>query len=118
MDFDFEQISSMLNGMSEEDLQNLTETAQSIFGAFGTAREEPAAKQQTAPTGGIGGMFTPELLATLSQLMQHMNRNDPRTDLILALKPHLSNKRQHRAEQAIQMMKMLDLVPMLQQALQ
>ena len=63
-------------------------------------------------------MFTPEMLAKLTALMQHMNRRDPRTDLILALKPHLSPRRRQRAEQAVQMMKMLELLPALQEAFQ
>ena len=124
MDFDFDQIGQMLGSMSEEDLQNLQEAAQSLFGAFGGGPEEPpgepaGAPQATAPPqagfGDMFSMFTPELLAQLSRLMGQMNRRDPRSDLILALKPHLSNRRQHRAEQAVQMMKMMDMLPMLRE---
>ncbi len=126
MDFDFDQISQMLGNMSEEELQNLQEAAQSLFGAFGGEPEEPPEeppdphRSGNGSGGGFGGgfgdvssMFTPELLAQLSRLMQQMNRRDPRSDLILALRPHLSSKRQRRAEQAVQMMKMMDLLPML-----
>ncbi|MDR3313214.1 MAG: hypothetical protein LBS96_02010 [Oscillospiraceae bacterium] len=127
MDFDFDQISDMLGNMSEEELHNLQEAAQSLFGAFGGGEPEeppgapPGGQQQNAPGGGFGGfggfgdMFTPELLAQLSRLMQRMNGHDPRSDLILALKPHLSRKRQRRAEQAVQMMKMMDLLPALRE---
>jgi len=62
-------------------------------------------------------MFTPEMLAKLSKMMQRMNGRDPRTDLILALRPHLSRRRQQRAEQAIQMMKMLTMLPALQETM-
>ena len=119
MDFDFDQISEMLGSMSEEEMQNLQDAAQSLFSSFGGAGdagpEEP--RQQSGYDGGFGSMFTPEMLARLSQIMQRMNVRDPRTDLILALKPHLSRRRQHRCEQAVQMMKMLELLPTLQEAM-
>jgi len=116
MDFDFDQISDMLGNMSEDELQNLQDAAQSLFSSFGGAGE-PERPQQESNDYGMGGMFTPELLAKLSQMMQCMNGRDHRTDLILALKPHLSRRRQQRAEQAIQMMKMLTMLPALQETM-
>lgn len=129
MDFDFEQISDLLGSMSEEDLQNLQDTAQSLFSQFGGDDTQNAAGQTEAgsfggddgfsgTSGGTGFDFSPELLARLTQIMGRMNKRDPRTDLILALRPHLSRRRQHRAEQAAQMMKMLDLLPALQETMQ
>lgn len=124
MDLDFSQISEMLGNMSEEELQNLQDAAQSLFSSFGGEEQQgeapPQERQQQSSQSGASGfdtMFTPELLSQLSQIMQRMNGRDPRTDLILALKPHLSRRRQHRAEQAVQMMKMLELLPALQGAM-
>ena len=127
MDLDFSQISDMLGNMSEEELQNLQDAAQSLFSSFG-GEQPPDGHDGRGPQthdqpsgggfdGGFGSMFSPEMLARLSQMMQRMNGRDPRTDLILALKPHLSRRRQHRAEQAVQMMKMLELMPALQDAM-
>ncbi|MDR0531464.1 MAG: hypothetical protein LBG83_05305 [Oscillospiraceae bacterium] len=127
MDLDFSQISEMLGNMSEDELQNLQEAAQSLFASFGGGDEDesgcpPPQEEESGGAGGWAGanfsaMFTPELLARLAQIMQRMNTRDPRTDLIMALKPHLSRRRQHRAEQAVQMMKMLELLPALQGAM-
>ena len=120
MDFDFDQISDMLGSMSEDELQNLQDAAQSLFSSFGAGEE--AGGSQAAGFGGqsagdAGGMFTPELLAKLSRMMSRMNGRDHRTDLILALKPHLSRRRQQRADQAIQMVKMITLLPALQETM-
>ena len=125
MDFDFGQVSELLGSMSEEELQNLQDMAQSLFSQFGGEEDTPS-----AGSGGFGnsgsadafsgfgaGGFSPELLAQLTQVMGRMNARDPRTDLILALRPHLSRRRQKRAEQAVQMMRMLDLLPALQGAM-
>ena len=129
MDFDFGQVSELLGSMSEEELQNLQEAAQSLFSQLGGENEdkaqENAGPSPTGPggfgeafgNGGAAAMFTPELLARLTQIMGRMNTHDPRTDLNLALRPHLSRRRQKRAEQAVQMMKMLDLLPALQGAM-
>ena len=117
MDLDFSQISEMLGNMSEEELQNLQDAAQSLFSSFGGEEQEQQRPSGGAPAPGFETMFTPELLARLSQIMQRMHGRDPRTDLIFALKPHLSRRRQHRAEQAVQMMKMLELLPALQGAM-
>jgi len=125
MDFDFGQVSELLGSMSEEELQNLQEAAQSLFSQLGGEKEDKAQEPKPGPggafgdadSGGSAAVFTPELLAKLSQIMGRMNTRDPRTDLILALRPHLSRRRQKRAEQAVQMMKMLDLLPALQGAM-
>ena len=134
MDLDFSQISDMLGNMSEDELQNLQEAAQSLFSSFGgdtsggdsygdgsqgedSPYQEHNQRSANGYTQDFGAMFTPELLGRLSQIMQRMNSRDPRTDLILALKPHLSRRRRHRAEQAVQMMKMMELLPTLQEAM-
>ncbi|MDR2525402.1 MAG: hypothetical protein LBC83_04305 [Oscillospiraceae bacterium] len=136
MEFDFDQVSQLLGSMSEEELQNLQEAAQSLFGSLGEPPEEPPQEEplyqkkerrgysggagNNQPGGGFGdfsSMFTPEMLAKLAVLMQKMNGRDKRSDLILALKPHLSHQRQHRAEQAVQMMKMMDLLPLLRETM-
>ena len=123
MDLDFGQISEMLGSMSEDEMQNLQDAAQELFSQLGgpeppTDEDAYGSRFDEGSGGGSsGGMgFNPALLAMLSQLMQRMNSRDARTDLILALKPHLSRRRQHRAEQAVQMLKMLDLLPTLQEA--
>jgi len=116
---DFDQISSMLGQMSDDELQNLQDAAQSLFASFGQAGGESMHEEGTydyanTGDGAAGNMFTPEMLARLSSMMQRMNCRDPRTDLIMALKPHLSRRRQQRADQAAQMMKMFALLPELQ----
>ena len=121
MEIDFSQVSELLGGMSDEELRNLQDAAQSLFASYGgpepEPEPEPARQQGFGQDGGMGAMFTPEMLAKLSRMMRGMNRSDPRTDLILALRPHLSRPRQRRAEQAVQMMKMLELLPTLQEAM-
>ena len=118
MDFDFGQISELLENMSPEEMENLQQMAHSMFSQFGAEEQPPPEPEHTdhGPSPGGGFNIPPELLAKLAQLMGQMNRRDPRTDLIPALKPHLSQHRRQRADQAAQMIKMLELLPTLQEA--
>ncbi|MDR1734276.1 MAG: hypothetical protein LBR73_05295 [Oscillospiraceae bacterium] len=86
------------------------------------AKKDPKPKQESSQKqsnpfegfGDMGAMFTPELLGKLGTLMGQFNKRDERAELINALKPHLSKRRQKRCEHAIQMMKMMSILPALQ----
>lgn len=82
---------------------------------------------QSGPADGnpFGGMpdfanilsgISPEMLQKIMFLMQKMNQQDTRYTLIQALKPHLSEPRQKKADQAMQMVKLMELMPFLQEA--
>lgn len=53
------------------------------------------------------------MIAKISSLMGAMNKSDDRTRLIEALKPLLSEKRRKRADEAMQMMKLFEILPAL-----
>ena len=106
MDFSMENIADLLGNLREEDLQSLKDTAQSLFG-------NDAPGEQTAETADSG--IDPELLRKMTRVMHAMqSQKDERATLINALKPYLSEPRQKRAEEAMQFLRMLDILPMLQ----
>jgi len=49
-------------------------------------------------------------------VFQSMNVNDKNTQLLLALKPHFGEKRQAKVDQAISMMRLFSMLPMLQES--
>ena len=53
------------------------------------------------------------LMSGIASIMGAMNKTDSRTRLIEALKPLLSENRRRKADEAMQMMKLFDLLPML-----
>ncbi|MCC8023268.1 MAG: hypothetical protein LIO46_05750, partial [Clostridiales bacterium] len=88
-------------------------------------KEEPKAPPSDG-TGGLGGLgdlgfnLGPDELKMMMKMKQAFDRmnqdsHSENTNLILALKPHLSEKRRSRADEALQMMKMMDMLPMLQE---
>ena len=104
MEFSMDNISQLLGSLSDEEFQTLKETAQSMLGNAGETDAQPDA--------GID----PEMLRRLSRVMQAMRQGtDSRSRLIGALKPYLSEPRRKRADDVMQMLRMLDVLPMLGQ---
>ena len=104
MDISADNIAQMLGSLSDAEFQSLRDAAQSLLGGA----EQPRAQTQDG--------IDPEMLAKLSRVMQAMRQgSDTRSQLIGALKPYLSEPRRKRADEVMQMLRMLDVLPMLGQ---
>ena len=104
MDFSTDSLADLLGNLSDEDFRALQETAQSLLGTAEAPR--PAQDAQ----------IDPQMLAKLGRMMHAMQQgSDTRSQLIAALKPYLSEPRRKRADEVMQMLRMLDVLPMLGQ---
>jgi hypothetical protein len=56
------------------------------------------------------------MLANIQKVVKTMNTDDDNTRLLLALKPHFSEKRRAKVDQAIQMLRLFSLLPMIQES--
>ena len=102
MEFSTDNIADLLGSLSDEEFRSLKETAQSLLGGAGDSRAREDA--------GID----PETLQRLGRVMQIMRQgSDSRSQLIGALKPYLSEPRRKRADDVMQMLRLLDVLPML-----
>ena len=73
----------------------------------------PATPAPTAPA--LGGV-TPEMLQMVSRLaplLSQVNREDDSTRLLQALRPLLSEKRQKKLDEAVKILQMMRLLPLL-----
>ena len=76
---------------------------------------------ETAPVPPLGDLsdlmqgVRPEQLGSLMKMARALGaaRDDDRTRLLLALRPHLSAKRQEKVDQAIKLLKLSSLLPMI-----
>ena len=69
----------------------------------------------TTPAPGLGGL-SPEVLQTvgkLAPLLSQVNREDDSTRLLRALRPMLSAARQQKLDEAIKILQMMRLLPLL-----
>ncbi len=101
-------INSLLESLSDEDISSLSDMAQQLFGS---APEQKEAVQEN----NIFGSLDPAMLAKIMQIMpllQSGAEND-RTRLICALKPLLSKGRRQKADEALQLIRLLEILPML-----
>ncbi len=104
MDFSMDDIARMLDSISPEEMQSLQQTAKAMLGDAAPAKDDPP------PTDGIDAA----MLQKLGKLMGAMRQGqDERSALISALTPYLSAPRQKKAQQAMQFLRLLDVLPML-----
>lgn len=103
-------INEILSSLTPDDIENLKQTAESVFGQ-GNAHEK---KNVDNNAEGLFGSFDPQMIGKITKIMGAMNRESgKRCKLIEALKPNLSPDRQKKAEQAIQILKLLEILPLI-----
>lgn len=105
----FDDIGSILSSLSEEEMGNLSDMAQQFMGGDGNGNNSETAAD---PFGGID----PQMIAKLIELMPLLQSkgDDERTRLIAALKPLLSPQRRRKADEAIQLMRLMDMLPIIE----
>ena len=116
-DFD---IGSILNSLSADDMENIKKIASDFLG--GGEAEKPPAKQET-PSGNIpdfsklSGMGMPDLsqLSAIMPVLQMFNKSDDRLDFINALKPLLSETRKRKADEAMNLLRLMSVLPALKE---
>ena len=101
-----DNISDIIASLSDSDIEKLKETAKSVFGD--TPVENRDREKQSFPD---MGAIDPEMLKKVTEIFSTMNRHDPRCDLIYALKPLLSQNRQQRADEAVKILRIMEVIP-------
>ncbi len=109
MDNIADNLSELLSSLSDDDLSSLKETASQLFSSL----DSDNGKKETNDN----FSFSPDLLMKLSGIMSMMNnQGDGRGELISALKPYLSPPRRKKADEAMQFLKLMDILPLIAQS--
>lgn len=136
-------IGEILSSLSAEDMKTMQNIASSILSNNQTQQQAPNEKsnmqQETGANQNTGGAFDISALGSLfsqgasqnppqgqgggldlgalsgiANLVGKLNRNDDqRCQLIIALRPLLSPERQQRADEALRIIKLIDLLPLI-----
>ena len=113
-DFD---IGSLLNSLSPDDIENIKNIAADFLGNNSTEakKEQPKEQQNKAPD--LSSLGLPDLsqLTAILPVLQEINKPDQRLDFISALKPLLSQGRQQRADEALKLVRLMSLLPLLRE---
>ena len=100
-------IENIINSMSQKDIENLLAMASQFFGA-GDNTSKP--KQENS-SDGIDFETITKIASLLGKLSSQPK--DPGCELLSALKPMLSPERRQKADEAIKMMQIISLLPLL-----
>jgi hypothetical protein len=92
------------------------ETIKNLIGMLGNSSgEEQQQEQKQAPLGDMP--FDPDTLLKMKKAFDLMKKDDPRVTFLLALKPNLSEDRRKKVDEAIHLLKLVNLIPLLQDGL-
>ncbi len=109
-----DSINDILSNLTDEDMDNLRAAAESFFSSQDEKNANNSDSGSSMPD--FASMLgNAQMMAKISSIMGAMNKKDDRTRFIEALKPLLSEKRRHKADEAMQMMKLFELLPTLTQ---
>lgn len=102
-----EKLAGLLN--DPETMERVKKMAENILG------EEKKADEPQSPIGDIAGMLGADELMSIMSIINKLKSsgNDPRTQLLTALKPHLSEPRREKVDTAIKILKVLDILPLM-----
>lgn len=56
------------------------------------------------------------LLMNMQRALSSMNKNDKNTELLRALKPHFSSERRGKVDEALRILQLVNMLPMLQES--
>ena len=98
-----ERLSEVLN--DPQSMERIRSMAENLLG------EEKSPEQSGSQFGDID---IGKLMPLLSKI--NLKKQDKRTQLLLALRPHLSEKRQERVDNAVKILRVIDMLPMLSES--
>lgn len=100
-------ISEILSNLTDDDIQQLKSVASTLMNDDSRQKSQG---QKNEPT---DELFNPAMISRIGKISNAVSGDDERTALLKALKPMLSSERQQKADEAIKIMRMLRLLPLL-----
>lgn len=109
-----DNINDIISSLSDDDIEMLKGVASSILGD-GNANEQKSAesdKKSVLPNGLNLSQSDLNMMLKVKTIIDKMNNTSSKdADLILALKPHLSEESRAKADKAIRILKLFDILP-------
>ena len=111
-DINFESLNDVLSSLSDDDVENITRLASDFFSAGKKPDDEK--KKESASE---GMCFDMDMIMKVASLMNRLGSQpeDPRCRLLADLKPMLSPERRNKVDKAVQMLRMISLIPLLKE---
>ncbi len=110
-----EGINEIIGNLSDDDIGRLKNLANDLFGNS-QKPDLPTPKQKSEVS---SDMFDPATLKRVMGIVSSLNGepgSDDRANFIASLKPLLSDKRQQKADEAMKMMHLFEILPALKES--
>lgn len=109
-----DSIGEILSSLSTEDMENLSQMASAFLGADEKGKEKSHGQKCKD-----NGLFANLDIQTISKIMSVMEKmraqqNGAEYDLLCALKPMLSKERQKRTDEAMGILRLISLLPLIE----
>lgn len=113
-DFD---LGSILSSLSPSDMENIQKLASEFLGNSAPKESEASPPKSVPGFDALQDLGLPDLsqLSAILPVLQEINKPDQRLDFINALKPLLSQGRQQRADEALKLVRLMSLLPLLRE---
>lgn len=113
-DFD---IGSILSSLSPDDIENIKSIASRLLGSKGEENAPPQQAKGATAIPDISALGMPDLsqLSALVPVLQAFNKPDERLEFINALKPLLSSQKQQKADEAMKLVRLVSVLPLLRE---
>lgn len=114
------KLTQLLN--DPDGMKQLQSMAQGLLGEGGLDISALMPQEETKPTmpdlSGMMGGISPDQINMMMKLMSAFNstKDDDRTRLLMALRPHLSDKRKERVDQAVKLLKLASVLPLISES--
>ncbi len=115
------KLTQLLN--DPEGMKQLQSMAQGLMGEGGLDLSALMPQQQQEKPvmpdiSGLMGGISPDQMGMMMKLMSAFNstKEDDRTRLLMALRPHLTDKRQQRVDQAVKLLKLASVLPLISES--
>ena len=114
MDFgslNIDNLENIINSLSQSDIDQLSDLAQSFMGTDQAKNESHTNGRETQKD----NSFDPQMLTRIMQIMNRLSnqKDSPACNLLRALRPMLSPERQKKTDEAIDMLRILSLLPVI-----
>lgn len=117
-----DNIGSILNSLSDDDMRSLKGMAETFLGGTNETSSETQTNSQNSSQQNEGGTdfdfnLDFESIAKITSIMSKLSskKKDPRSDLLMALRPLLSSPRQEKVDQAAKIIQLLEILPLLKE---
>lgn len=120
-DFNLDAVNDILSTLSQSDVENLSKMAAQMFASQNA--DSGQSKKEEGEEKAKGGFsfddipFDPDSMMKIFNLMNKLKKQpeDQRVKLLYALRPMLTERRRHKVDEAVQMMKIMAILPLLRE---